>query len=104
MSESSFMIHFHWAGDPAAMQANYDAVLEKVVALQPARPLVHLAFHVEDGFDVIDIWNEEKIGRGLFDNADFQALLTQHGLGDAVVKTQTLYRLGWPVSAVPAYR
>lgn len=98
------LIRYHWAGDPAQMQQNYDAVLEKVVAIQPARPLVHLAFHVDDGFVVVDVWNDKKVADTLHDNPDFQRVLAEHGLGEAQVTRQQLHRLGWPVSEVPAYR
>ena len=104
MSENSFMIHFHWAGDAATLQRNYDDVLEKVVALRPTRPMVHLAYPVEDGFEVVDVWNNEQIGRELLDNPDFQERLETHGLGNATIRTSSLHRLGWPVSQVPAYR
>lgn len=101
---NTFMIEFHWKGDGATLQANYDAVLEKVVSVRPSRPIVHLAYAVPDGFKVIDIWNEERIGRELLENEKFTELLKEHGLGDADIQTCSLHRLGWPVSEVPAYR
>lgn len=98
------MIRYHWAGDVDEMERNYDEVLDKVVAIQPARPLVHLAFRVEDGFTVIDIWTNEDVASTLHDNPDFRAALDQHGLSHADVTRSTLHRLGWPISEVPAYR
>ena len=60
MSENVLAI-FHWPGDSEEMRQRYDAVLHHVVDISAARPLVHLAYSVDDGFQVVDVWSNEDM-------------------------------------------
>lgn len=98
------LVTFHWPGDSADMQARYDRVLEQVVAVSSARPMVHLAVPVDDGFRVYDLWSNEEIARRMLDNPDFQARLAEVGLDHGTITVTPVHRMGWPVSVSPMYR
>lgn len=103
MSENVLAI-FHWPGDSEEMRQRYDAVLHHVVDISAARPLVHLAYSVDDGFQVVDVWSNEDMCRKMVDNPRFRELLGEHGLGHARIDIRAVHRLGWPVSETPMYR
>lgn len=98
------LVTFHWIGDSAELQQRYNEVLDHVVEVSPARPLVHIAVPVADGFKVFDLWTDAEIAHKMVDNPAFNLKLEQFGLGDANVEFATVYRLGWPISASPMYR
>ena len=70
----------------------------------PARPLIHLAYPVDDGFQVVDVWTDENICRAMVDNPRFRELLEEHGLGHAHIDIRPVHGLGWPISETPMYR
>ena len=45
------------------------------VDISAARPLVHLAYSVDDGFQVVDVWSNEDMCRKMVDNPRFRELL-----------------------------
>lgn len=98
------MVLFHWAGDSAEMQEHYDGVLEHVVNVSPARPLVHLASQVHDGFQVIDVWTNEQVARNMVENPAFREKLQDYGLAHATIEYVNVHNMGWPISASPMYR
>lgn len=98
------MVLFHWEGDSAELQQHYDDVLEHVVDVSPARPLVHLAAPVETGFQVIDVWTSEQVARNMVENPQFREKLQDYGLAHADIEYVTIHNMGWPVSASPMYR
>lgn len=98
------LVTFHWKGDTAELQERYDQVLSHVVEVSPARPLVHLAAPTADGFQVFDLWTDEKIARRMVENPEFNLKLRDFGLGEAEVEFTSVHRMGWPQSASPMYR
>ena len=103
MSENVLAI-YHWQGDSKELRQRYDTILHHVVDLSPARPLVHLAYPVDDGFQVVDVWTDENICRAMVDNPRFRELLKEHGLGHAHIDIRPVHGLGWPISETPMYR
>ncbi|MDO5682932.1 MAG: hypothetical protein Q4G46_08915 [Propionibacteriaceae bacterium] len=100
----TILVTFHWKGDTAELQERYNQVLEHVVAVSPARPLVHLAAPVADGFKVFDVWTNEEIARRMVENPEFNLKLKDFGLGDAEIEFTVVHRMGWPISQSPMYR
>ena len=98
------LVTFHWKGDTEELQKRYDQVIEHVVAVSPARPLVHLAAPAADGFKVFDVWTNEDIARRMVENPDFNLKLQDFGLSEAEIEFTSVHRMGWPVSASPMYR
>lgn len=98
------MAVFNWTGDTDELRTRYDAVLSHVVAVSPARPIVHLASDTDTGFRVVDVWDNEQVCRAFLDNEAFHQKLAEHGLGEAEISVEPVYNLGWPVSASPLYR
>ncbi|MDO5499926.1 MAG: hypothetical protein Q4F67_09630 [Propionibacteriaceae bacterium] len=103
MSEHT-LVTFHWVGDTAELQERYNGVLEHVVEVSPARPLVHIAVPADDGFKVYDLWTDAEIAHQMVDNPAFNLKLADFGLGDPRIEFTTVHRMGWPVSASPMYR
>ena len=98
---------YHWQGVSEELRQRYDAILHHVVDLSPARPLVHLAYSVDDGFQVVDVWTDENICRAMVDNPGFRELLEEHGLGHADIAIRPVQgaRLaGFPIADVPLNR
>jgi hypothetical protein len=58
---SSVMAVFDFHGESSDLAARYDAAIHQVVAVSPARPLVHLAVPREYGFMVVDVWPSVSI-------------------------------------------
>ncbi|HHV21884.1 MAG TPA: hypothetical protein GXZ30_10185 [Propionibacterium sp.] len=103
MSET-FMVTFHWKGDTEELQERYNKVLSHVVDVSPARPIVHLAAPVADGFKVYDVWTSEQVARNMVENPAFQQKLKDFGLGEVELQFTTVHRMGWPISESPMYR
>jgi hypothetical protein len=104
MNDDLILAMFHWIGDSEELRQRYDDVLDEVVAVSPARPMVHLAAPVADGFRVWDLWNNEDIARRMVENPAFRQKLEEFGLGDARIHFVPVHRMGWPMSASPMYR
>lgn len=104
MSEDMVLVTFHWKGDTAQLRERYNQVLQHVVDVSPARPLVHLAAPAEDGFKVFDVWTSEEIARRMVDNPEFNLKLQDFDLGEPEVEYSPVHRMGWPTSASPMYR
>lgn len=98
------LVTFHWKGDSDDLQRRYDDVLNHVVDVSPARPLVHLAAPVDDGFRVWDLWTDEGIARKMVNNPSFRQKLEEYGLDHATIVFVSVHRQGWPVSQSPMYR
>lgn len=98
------MATFTWTGDTSELRGRYDRVLEHVVEVSPARPLVHLASDIDTGFRVIDVWDNEQVCRAMVDNPAFKETLAEYGLGEVDITIAPVHNLGWPVSAMPMYR
>ncbi|WP_432557899.1 hypothetical protein [Granulicoccus sp. GXG6511] len=103
MSETT-LVTFHWKGDSAELQERYNQVLSHVVDVSPARPLVHLAAPVADGFKVFDVWTNEDIARKMVENPAFNLKLQDFGLGEVDIEFTKVHRMGWPISESPMYR
>ena len=101
---SRVMAVFTWKGDTATLMDNYDRILAQVVAVSPARPVVHLASATDTGFQVMDVWDSEHLCRSMIDNPAFREKLAEYGLDDVTITVNPLHNLGWPVSEVPMYR
>lgn len=103
MSER-MMAYYTWPGNVEQRRIDYNRVLEHVVAVSPARPVIHLAWATPDAFHVVDVWDNEQILHSMVDNPKFREKLDEHGLGDADIDIVPLHNLGWPISASPMYR
>lgn len=98
------LVMFHWLGDSEELRQRYDDVLNHVVDVSPARPVVHLAAPVADGFRVWDLWSNEQIAHQMVENPAFREKLEEFGLGDAHIHFVDVHRMGWPMSESPMYR
>lgn len=98
------MASYTWRGDAEALRVCYDNILEHVVAISPARPIMHVAWASAAGFHVVDVWSNEQVCRAMTDNPEFQQKLVEFGLGGAEIDIVPVHNLGWPTSATPLYR
>lgn len=104
MSDDMVLVTFHWKGDTAELQERYNQVLQHVVDVSPARPLVHLAAPAEDGFRVFDVWTNDELAHRMVENPDFNLKLKDFGLGEPEIEFSSVHRMGWPASESPMYR
>jgi quinol monooxygenase YgiN len=101
---SYVMAVFDFKGDTADLEARYDALIDEVVAMSPARPIIHLAVPREYGLMVADVWTDEAALRAFANNPRFQEILRRHEMPEERLRVFPVHRLGWPVSAQPMYR
>ena len=76
------MAVFDFNGDTAELTAKYDKLLDRVVEVSPARPVIHLAVPREYGLMVCDVWDDEAVLQAFVDNPDFQRVLREFGMPD----------------------
>lgn len=96
------VLDFH--GDTNALKACYDKVLQRIVDISPARPVVHLAVPREYGLMVCDVWDSEDAMRRFQENADIAEAIKESGLPEPKYRVFEIHNLGWPVSVMPLYR
>lgn len=101
---SNVIVSFHWRGETKDLEERYNRVLDKVVEVSPARPLIHLAVRCDDGFRVYDVWTDRDVARAMFDNPAFRERLAEAGLAEANITVEEVHRIGWPNAASPMYR
>jgi quinol monooxygenase YgiN len=101
---SYVMAVLDFEGDSADLEARYDALIDEVVAMSSARPIIHLAVPREYGLMVVDVWTDEAAMRAFDSNPRFREILRRHGMPEQRLRVFPVHRLGWPVSAQPMYR
>lgn len=98
------MAVFDFIGETDELIHSYDELLDDVVAVSSARPLIHLAVPREYGLMVCDVWDTEDVCRRFLENSEFFAVLERHGMPEPRIRTFPVHNLGWPVSTMPLYR
>ncbi|MDG5486700.1 hypothetical protein [Mycolicibacterium gadium] len=101
---SNVMAVFDFKGDTRDLETRYDALINEVVAMSPARPIIHLAVPREYGLMVVDVWTSEEALFTFTNNPRFQEILREHEMPEGRLRVFPVHRLGWPVSAQPMYR
>jgi hypothetical protein len=98
------MAVFDFHGDTADLTARYDKLLDRVVEVSPARPVIHLAVPREYGLMVCDVWDDEGVLRTFVDNPEFHRVLEEFGMPDPQLRIFPVHNLGWPFPELPLYR
>ena len=101
---STVMAVFDFHGDTADLTARYDKLLNRVVEVSSARPVIHLAVPREYGLMVCDVWDDEAVLRAFVDNPDFHRVLEEFGMPDPQPRIFPVHNLGWPFPELPLYR
>lgn len=93
-----------FTGDTEDLKSKYEEALRQVVAISPARPVIHLAVPRDYGLMVCDVWDSEEALQRFRDNAEIAEAIRASGMPDPKYRIFELHNVGWPVSAMPMYR
>jgi len=101
---SNVIILYEFHGDSEDLKKRLDALVDEVVEMSSARPIIHLTVPREYGLMVADVWSDEQALRDFEQNPRLREILGAHGMPEPKIGIYPVHRLGWPVSSQPMYR